>query len=74
MKFCRPVFRAISRIDKELARKTFLEHALEFHPIAVTWIKKVRWFCGNYIKGVYIKVEIFSLIGYWIGLKKEFCK
>lgn len=43
MKFCRPTFRAIYKIDPELAQKTFLAHASEFHPIAVALIKKVSF-------------------------------
>ncbi|KAI0075897.1 hypothetical protein K474DRAFT_1663655 [Panus rudis PR-1116 ss-1] len=40
MKYCRPLFRAVNKVDKELARKTFLEHKLSFHPIAQKLIEK----------------------------------
>lgn len=44
MKFCRTTFRAINVVDPELARKSFLEHEFEFHPIAATQIRKVDHF------------------------------
>lgn len=40
MKFCRPTFRAIYKIDVKLAQETFLAHEFEFHPIAAAMIKK----------------------------------
>jgi len=40
MKFCRPVFRAVFKVDPELAKKTFKAHASEFHPIARRLIEK----------------------------------
>jgi leukotriene-A4 hydrolase len=41
MKYCRPIFKAISKVDSGLAKKTFLEFGKYFHPIAQKWIKKV---------------------------------
>ena len=40
-KFCRPVFRSIAKIDKNLAVKYFEKHKDEFHPIARKLIEKV---------------------------------
>jgi len=40
MKFCRPVFRALGRVDMPLARKTFEENKIYFHPIARRLIEK----------------------------------
>jgi leukotriene-A4 hydrolase len=35
MKYCRPTYRAIYQVDKDLARKTFNEYGVGFlHPIA----------------------------------------
>ena len=39
-KFCRPVFRSIASIDRELAVKYFEKHKIEFHPIARKLIEK----------------------------------
>jgi leukotriene-A4 hydrolase len=41
-KFCRPVFRSIAMIDRDLAVKYFERHKAEFHPIARKLIEKVR--------------------------------
>ena len=42
-KYCRPVFRSIVKIDKDLAVKYFEKHKAEFHPIARRLIEKVSW-------------------------------
>jgi len=42
-KFCRPVFRSIAKIDKDLAVEYFEKHKDEFHPIARKLIEKVSW-------------------------------
>ncbi|EJD04499.1 leukotriene-A4 hydrolase [Fomitiporia mediterranea MF3/22] len=44
MKFCRPVFRAVSRADEEVARSVFGRWRGAFHPIARRLIEKVRMF------------------------------
>ena len=41
MKFCRPIFRAVFKADKELAISTFLPAKSAFHPIASKLIEKV---------------------------------
>jgi leukotriene-A4 hydrolase len=41
MKFCRPIFKAISKVDPKLAKETFTAHASEFHPIARRLIELV---------------------------------
>ncbi|KAI8983283.1 peptidase family M1-domain-containing protein [Trametes punicea] len=41
MKFCRPTFRAIARVDRKLAVDVFTENKLSFHPIARRLIEKV---------------------------------
>ncbi|KAL4071200.1 peptidase family M1-domain-containing protein [Scleroderma yunnanense] len=40
MKFCRPVFRAVHAVDRELAISTYLRNKLSFHPIARNLIEK----------------------------------
>lgn len=42
MKFCRPVFRAINRVDPKIARDVFGRSKNAFHPIARRLIEKVR--------------------------------
>lgn len=43
MKYCRPIYLAVHRVDPALARKTFLESGVHFlHPIAKRLIAKVR--------------------------------
>lgn len=41
MKFCRPIFRAASKVDKDLAVHVFGKAKDEFHPIARKLIEKV---------------------------------
>jgi leukotriene-A4 hydrolase len=40
MKFCRPVFRLLNKVDSDLAAKTFEKNKLSFHPIARKLIAK----------------------------------
>ncbi|GAB1528119.1 Leucyl aminopeptidase yscIV [Rhizoctonia solani] len=40
MKFCRPTFRAIYKVDPTLAKSSFEAHKAEFHPIARRMIAK----------------------------------
>jgi leukotriene-A4 hydrolase len=42
MKFCRPTFRAASRVNASLAKEYFARSKEEFHPIARKLIEKVR--------------------------------
>lgn len=42
MKFCRPTFRAASRVNATLAKEYFARSREEFHPIARKLIEKVR--------------------------------
>ena len=41
MKFCRPTFRAIAKVDKALAIETYTPNKSAFHPIAAKLIEKV---------------------------------
>src|SRR3954464_10614794 len=41
MKFCRPIFRVLNRVNPKLAIKTFEENKNAFHPIARKLIAKV---------------------------------
>jgi leukotriene-A4 hydrolase len=43
MKFCRPTFRAASKVDPALAKEFFMHSKEEFHPIARKLIEKVCW-------------------------------
>jgi leukotriene-A4 hydrolase len=45
MKFCRPTFRAIAKVDKSLAVETFTPNRSAFHPIAAKLIEKVSAGC-----------------------------
>ena len=46
MKFCRPIFRLVNKVDNKLAQETYKANKTSFHPIARKLIKKVRsiWF------------------------------
>ena len=41
MKYCRPIFKAINKVNSDLAKKTFSKYGKYFHPIAQKWIKQV---------------------------------
>jgi leukotriene-A4 hydrolase len=50
MKFCRPVFKAVHRVDQNLSVTVFSKSKDAFHPIARKLIEKVclpGLFCGN---------------------------
>lgn len=47
MKFCRPVFRLVNKVDNKLAQETFKANRTSFHPIARKLIEKVRCFQRN---------------------------
>ena len=41
MKYCRPIYRLLNEVDRDLARKTFMEHGVSFlHPIAKAMVAK----------------------------------
>ena len=42
MKYCRTIFKALYKVEPDLARRTFLENESFYHPIAATMIRKVR--------------------------------
>jgi len=42
MKFCRPVFRDVFKINQDLALRKFMDAKMSFHPIARRLIEKVR--------------------------------
>lgn len=44
MKYCRPIFKAINKVNPRLAKDTFTAHAAEFHPIAKRLIEMVGLF------------------------------
>ena len=46
MKFCRPMFRAASKVNAQLAKESFAQSKEEFHPIARKLIEKVRGKCN----------------------------
>lgn len=63
MKFCRPVFRLVNKVDKKLAQETFKANKTSFHPIARKLIEKVRSACFNRTKGPkYIIVQDLGLV------------
>lgn len=43
MKFCRTVYRALNKVEPELAKKTFTENKSFYHPIAAAQIEKVSF-------------------------------
>ena len=52
MKFCRPVLRAVRKVDADLAKQVFEPSKYAFHPIARKMIEKVS-FKGFYFAGVF---------------------
>jgi leukotriene-A4 hydrolase len=44
MKFCRPIFRSVGKVNRDLAVEVFTAHKGAFHPIARKLIEKVRLF------------------------------
>ena len=44
MKFCRPIFRLVNKVDSKLAQETYKANKTSFHPIARKLIEKVRSF------------------------------
>ena len=49
MGFCRPIFRALHLVDRDLAERTYLENKMAFHPIARNLIEKVSVDAGNLV-------------------------
>ncbi len=43
MKFCRTIYRALNKVEPELAKKTFLDNKSFYHPIAAAQIEKVSF-------------------------------
>ena len=48
MGFCRPIFRALHLVDRDLAERTYLENKMAFHPIARNLIEKVGVELGGF--------------------------
>ncbi|TIB91004.1 hypothetical protein E3Q06_00076 [Wallemia mellicola] len=40
MKFCRPLFRSLNKVDSDTAKKTFLDNQSFYHPIATKQIRR----------------------------------
>ena len=61
MKFCRPLFKAVSKVDPTLAREMFDKFGDSFHPIAKKFIKNVRamFDCSSF------DTDSQVAIGYW---------
>lgn len=47
MKYCRPLYRALHKVEPELARKTFLANRTFYHPIAASMIAIVSAIVGK---------------------------
>jgi leukotriene-A4 hydrolase len=47
MKFCRPIFRAVYKVDAKMALDIWATNKDEFHPIARGLIDKVLILCGT---------------------------
>lgn len=59
MKFCRTVYRALNKVEPELAKKTFLDNKSFYHPIAAAQIEKVSRPVGH-----------LALHALWIGFRR----
>jgi leukotriene-A4 hydrolase len=40
MKYVRPIYKALNKVDSELAVKTFLQHRSFYHPICASMVAK----------------------------------
>ena len=62
MKFCRPVFRAVFRVDASVARDEFVQFKLSFHPIARRLIEKVAIVlkCSKLMAHLVIRTSAYS--------------
>jgi hypothetical protein len=62
IKFCRPIFRAVSKVDYKLAVDTFGKSKQAFHPIARKLIEKVNGLL--YLSNLSSQ----NIAGPWIGV------
>ena len=58
MKFCRPVFQDASKVDKQMAIKSFKAHKSSFHPIAAKMIEKVSVLYYSVVYQVILAIKI----------------
>ena len=66
MKFCRPIFRAVCRVDKNIALGVFGGKKDEFHPIARKLIEKVCYM-HLFVVMVVLTIIIVIISGSWNG-------
>lgn len=64
MKFCRDIFRAVFKVDKDIAVKAFEKEKMSFHPIARKMIEKVGA-CG----AAFVLRLLMGLLGPWSCLR-----
>ncbi|KAI0742559.1 metalloprotease [Daedaleopsis nitida] len=68
MKYNRPTFRAINKVDRELAVRTYEENKIYFHPIARKFIEQ---FLGSKLSVSSVRGSIKELIAESTGEKKR---
>ena len=61
MKFCRPVFQAVGKIDRQMAIKVFEEKQDAFHPIARKMIEKVCFHSYFIVRIIDVKIQDLKL-------------
>jgi hypothetical protein len=70
MKFCRPVFKLVNKVDNKLAQETYRANKTSFHPIARKLIEKVRsiWFPINprYLSISLHRIWVWFKCGWWV--------
>lgn len=62
MKFCRPVFKAVAKVDKKLAVKTFDGSKTAFHPIARKLIEKASFRTHNWATSLMYTMQDLGII------------
>jgi leukotriene-A4 hydrolase len=69
MKYCRPVFQDINKVNSDLAKKTFNKWGKFFHPIAQKMIRQVcyAYFFPTPIRGVGLWWSVCYRISGWLN-------
>jgi len=63
MKFCRPVFRAVGKVDRQMAIKVFEENQDAFHPIARKMIERVCFHFCVVVRIIDVLTQDLELVG-----------
>jgi leukotriene-A4 hydrolase len=73
MKYCRPLFRSLFKVDPKLARETFIKNKSFYHPIAAAMIEIVSGNCycvfyfGVFLITSFYCIFLFSFFRIWVS-------